>query len=406
MLKDANLLAKVAENPALVFLTGKRSVLLLQGPVGPFFDRLTSWLEVGGSVVNRIVFSGGDLRDSQSKKRAIRFTQPLTDWPTFLVEKLAALQVQAVVLFGQDRPYHKKAIKCCEKLGVGVVVLEEGYFRPGFITMEIGGVNARSSSLEQYFWSGSKEVSPQGHTSFFRVSSIAIRHYLGIIKACSSFPNYQHHRGTHLFPYVAHWLTSWARKFVNLQKNQTMQAALFDSGTPYYFMPFQYEFDSQIVNHSDFADNFDAANRVLRSFAANALPGTFMVFKEHPHGRASRLLKLCTHALARELGVEGRLVYLVEGDTPKLVKNARGVVVINSTVGIGAIAHQLPVISLGRAIYNRPEVCFQGSLDDFWTQAKAPDPLAAREFLVQLKNLTQVPADIYAHRSKALLWPR
>jgi capsular polysaccharide export protein len=96
----------------------------------------------------------------------------------------------------------------------------------------------------------------------------------------------------------------------------------------------------------------------------------------------------------------------VEGNTPQLVKNSSGVVVVNSTVGIRAIQQHIPLIVLGRALYNLPQLCFQGALDDFWTGAKAPDQLAADAFLVQLKNLTQVSADIYAARNRALTWPR
>jgi capsular polysaccharide export protein len=118
------------------------------------------------------------------------------------------------------------------------------------------------------------------------------------------------------------------------------------------------------------------------------------------------LLKLRVHELANDLGVADRLVYLVEGNTPQLVKNASGGVVVNSTVGIRAIQHQIPLIVLGRALYNLPQLCFQGALDDFWTGAKAPDRLAANAFLVQLKNLTQVSADIYAARNKSLKWTR
>lgn len=406
MFKDVPFSVKVSENPALQALRKSQSVLLLQGPVGPFFDRLTYWLESGGSLVNRIVFSGGDLCDAQSKKNLWHFTKNLIEWPVFFAEKCSVLQVETVVLFGQERPYHRLVIDHCEKMRLRVVVLEEGYFRPGFLTMEIGGVNARSTSLEQYFWSDSKEVCPEGSTSFFRVSILAFKHYLGIFRGSSVFVNYQHHRCPHLFTYAFHWLYSWARKFGNLQKDQAIQASLFEVGAPYYFMPFQYELDSQIVNHSVFSSNFDAAKLVLRSFAKNASPDALMVFKEHPHGRASQKLKLSVRALSIELGVADRLIYLVEGDTPQLVKKASGVVVVNSTVGIRAIQHRVPLIALGRALYNLPQVCFQGTLGDFWTQAKAPDQLVANAFLEQLKNLTQVSADIYGAGNRALTWPR
>jgi capsular polysaccharide export protein len=71
-----------------------------------------------------------------------------------------------------------------------------------------------------------------------------------------------------------------------------------------------------------------------------------------------------------------------------------------------AIKHHVPLIVIGRSIYNLPPYTFQGALDDFWTGAKAPDRLAANAFLVQLKNLTQVSADIYARRDRALTWSR
>jgi capsular polysaccharide export protein len=216
----------------------------------------------------------------------------------------------------------------------------------------------------------------------------------------------QHHRCAHLLPYVAYWLHAWVRKFSYILKNQSMQESLLRDSIPYYFMPFQHDIDSQVVYHSNYSGNMAAANDVLRSFASNALPGTLMVVKEHPHGRGSNALKVAVHSLAQELGVADRLVYLVEGNTPRLVKNARGVILINSTVGIRAIQHQVPLIALGRAICNLPEVCFQGVLNDFWTKAKAPDQLAANAFLTQFKNLTQVSADIYAPRNIALSWPR
>jgi capsule polysaccharide modification protein KpsS len=51
----------VSANPALTALLQSRSVLLLQGPVEPFFDRLTHWLKGNGvPTVNRVAFSGGD----------------------------------------------------------------------------------------------------------------------------------------------------------------------------------------------------------------------------------------------------------------------------------------------------------------------------------------------------------
>ena len=50
----------------------------------------------------------------------------------------------AVVLFGAERLLHRVAIECAEEMGIPVVCLEEGYIRPGYVTMELSGNNWRS----------------------------------------------------------------------------------------------------------------------------------------------------------------------------------------------------------------------------------------------------------------------
>ena len=41
-------------------LTGSRRVLLLQGPIGPFFWRLANFLKIRNADVVKINFNGGD----------------------------------------------------------------------------------------------------------------------------------------------------------------------------------------------------------------------------------------------------------------------------------------------------------------------------------------------------------
>jgi len=138
-------------NPALMRLTASRRVLLLQGPVGPFFDRLTKWLSNRGSEVRRVAFQAGDEFDCGAT-RPIRFTATLDEWPSFFSNLLDQLATDCVVLFGQSRRYHQDALTIAKARGIAVVVMEEGYFRPGFGTMELDGVNGYSSTLYRYTW--------------------------------------------------------------------------------------------------------------------------------------------------------------------------------------------------------------------------------------------------------------
>lgn len=74
-------------------------------------------------------------------------------------------KVDCIVLFGQARPHHAKAMVLASLLGIKVVVVEEGYFRPRFLSMELGGVNGFSSTLERYRrssdWQDNRQQVPQ-----------------------------------------------------------------------------------------------------------------------------------------------------------------------------------------------------------------------------------------------------
>ncbi len=100
-----------------------------------------------------------------------------------------------------------------------------------------------------------------------------------------------------------------------------------------------------------------------------------------------------------------RVLHLVEGDTPDLAEHAAGVVLINSTVGFQALERNAPLMVMGEAIYKRPDLTHNGSLDDFWSNPQRPDRSAVESFLRQVKNLTQAPASVYANRDEPLNWP-
>ena len=123
---------------------------MLQGPVGPFFDRLALWLkDKGVPLVNRVAFSGGDMWACKALL-PMRFSGALVEWPIYLQNLISTFKVDCIVLFGQARPHHAKAMVFASLLGIKVVVVEEGYFRPHYLTMELGGVNGYSSTLERY----------------------------------------------------------------------------------------------------------------------------------------------------------------------------------------------------------------------------------------------------------------
>ncbi len=405
MKRDLISVLKVKENPALSVLKASQSVLLLQGPVGPFFDRISQWLLARGQQVHRIVFSGGDQHDCQSIT-PIKFAGKLDEWRGFFSAQCVQFKVDVVVLFGQSRAYHQVAIHAANQLGIQVVVLEEGYFRPGFMTMELDGVNGNSTTLDRFTWDGPKDAikSAADNHPFLASTYFAAVHYAQMLLRRRNFPNYEHHRHCSPLYYFGYWMYSWFRKWSNLQRDKIQQKELLDSAAFYYFVPLQFEGDAQLKVFSSYNSVQEFLSEVICSFGAHAPKRALLVFREHPHGRGMGGYKSFVNQVAKSFGVEKRIVYMVEGDTPVLVKHSAGVITINSTVGVRALKSQLPLKVMGAAIYQRPGLIFDGQLDEFWCKAVPVEPEKADEFLLQLKNLTQVSACGYARRDVPIDW--
>jgi capsular polysaccharide export protein len=385
--------------------------------VGSFYDRLTGWLQAGGAEVHRVVFQGGDEHDCQRLK-PIAYRGTLEAWPAFLETLIAQLGIDCVVLFGQSRSYHAKAIAVALVQKIHVVVLEEGYFRPGFMTMELGGVNGHSTTMQHYLWRPvalvqedcaslvpldglQPDISPR---HFQKMAWQATRHYAAMHQRRADFPNYIHHRKTNPYKYLAYWLRSWARKLLKTSADHRFQTQLFQGSRPYYFVPLQHDGDAQITHHSSFSENTDFIIRVMRSFAAHAPADALLVFRQHPQSRGGPGHSAFIFSLATELGMADRMHHMVEGDTPDLAEHSAGVVLINSTVGLQALERGAPLMVLGEALYKHPQLTFMGELDDFWHHARPADKAATVAFLAQMKNLTQASVSLYALRNEPISW--
>jgi capsular polysaccharide export protein len=73
--------------------------------------------------------------------------------------------------------------------------------------------------------------------------------------------------------------------------------------------------------------------------------------------------------LACAHGIQDRVRYIHDQHLPTLLTHARGVVVINSTVGLSALHHDRPLKVCGEAIYDMDGLTYQGGLDHFWNHA-------------------------------------
>jgi capsular polysaccharide export protein len=116
-----------------------------------------------------------------------------------------------------------------------------------------------------------------------------------------------------------------------------------------------------------------AIEHVLTSFARHAPGAARLVVKLHPLDSGLLDWTAITGHLAVALGVGDRVIILDGGDLGKILSLSRAVVTVNSTVGAVALALSLPVVALGKAVYDINGLTFQGDLDDFWRSGSPPD---------------------------------
>ncbi|WP_423455408.1 hypothetical protein [Ottowia sp. VDI28] len=124
---------------------GKR-ILLLQGPVGPFFWNLAKDLRSADATIFKFNFNAGDWLFYP--RGASSFRGELPQWPAVLEAFIVEHQIDAVLIFGDCRPVHRCVPALTERLGCALGVFEEGYLRPDHVTFEPRGVNGHSNFHE------------------------------------------------------------------------------------------------------------------------------------------------------------------------------------------------------------------------------------------------------------------
>jgi capsular polysaccharide export protein len=102
-----------------------------------------------------------------------------------------------------------------------------------------------------------------------------------------------------------------------------------------------------------------------------------------------------TGHLAVELGIAERLTIIDGGDLGKLLARRPAVVTVNSTVGTLALACGLPVVALGKAVYDIPGLTFQGELHEFWVAPTPPDAALFDAFRRVLASRCLIPGSFF-----------
>ncbi|TCP43177.1 capsule biosynthesis protein [Rhodovulum marinum] len=386
-----------------------RRFLLLQGPHGPFFDRLGRGLRAAGAQVWRAGFNRGDRAFWSDAAHYLAVTCPAADWPAHCAALLDRLGITDIVLYGDTRPVHAAAIAAARARGVTVHIFEEGYLRPWWVTYERDGANGHSRLMglsmaeiaARLRGEGPPVAEAPAHWGDMREHVFYGALYHGLVMAPSRrYRHYRPHRGLPVSAEFALYLRRLALLPAHIAARFAATRAIRRGGFAYHLVLLQLAHDASFRHHGPFDRIEDFLARCVEGFAAGAPAHHHLVFKAHPLEDGRSPLPRSLRALARAHGLAGRVHYVPGGKLAPLLDGAKSAVTVNSTAGQQALWRGLPLRVFGAAVYGKPELVSDQPLAEFFAAPRRPDADAYRVFRRFLLETSQVPGGFYSRRGR------
>ncbi len=378
---------------------------MLQGPLGPFFADLALALSALGFETHRLCFNKGDRHYALADHIADYEARP-DSWATWFETYITKHGIDAVCCYGDSRFYHQEARAVCARMQVPVFCFEEGYVRPGYVTMEEGGNNANSA-----FPTGFKNKSlpekqapaPAKIANAFRFQFwFAVLYYTVKDWRIAGYNNNRHHRRGNWATELMAWIVAGLRKnLLTRWRESGLTERLTQHQGPLFFVPLQVAVDAQMIYHSPFESVPDFIETTIRSFAAHAPADAHLVIKHHPMDRGFHHYGKVIRKLCRTVRCSDKVTYAFDLDLDALLPSCAGCVTVNSTVGLQAIDKGVPTLMLGKSMARDAGLTSAQSLDEFWTHQTPVDPDQASAYRQALIAHTQQPGSFYRDREVA-----
>jgi len=378
------------------------AVLLLQGPLGSFFENFASRLEESGQTIFKINFNGGDCLFSSSSN-SYNYLSSLDDWPGFLESFIACHGISQVFVYGDCRAYHQIAKVVCLKTGTRYHAFEEGYLRPNYITLEEGGVNGHSPiqrrMIELYEPAHNPLNEAEVDGNFSTRAIVGALYYISGLLLALRFKDYHHHRSFNLFSEGFCWLRAGFRKQLYRASELTKFKQI--EKQPFFLIPLQVHNDAQIEHHSKFESIEAFITEVLASYKESSIDAA-LVIKHHPMDRGHSHYGKFIHAEAVRFGLVGKVYYVHDLHLPSLLKACEGVVTINSTTALQAFYHGASVKVLGNAFFDMRGLTDTQALNGFWQAPEPLDTVFADRFKSYLLDHGQINGSFYGNQKLTL----
>ena len=421
-------------------LAGRR-FLIVTAPFGPFGRALAELLTAEGASVARMLFNAGDAAYWR-RSGAQPYTGDVRRWPARLAKMVQDQGLTDLIVFGEGGPYNQGVLSQATKLKalaeerrvrarnevtantsspqaastcgasasgaasgghpLRIWVLENGYFRPDWITVEENGVNA-SSGLPRERTAYDPPIPEMLPTR--PVGKILPHHVINISLYHAAQPLGRLVFRRYVYPYTqSPWLqfVGHVRRYLQLafRSRTESDAQVIRARGPFFLACLQREGDAQLLRYSHYADNTAFLAEVLSSFAKHAPSETRLVIKNHPLDPGLVDLARMTHVLAVERGIADRVDFIDGGNLAALCRASNGMVVNNSSAALSALGFSTPVKVLGEAFFDIDGLTDQQPVDGFWTHPNAPEDDLYKRFKAHVINRTQVNGNY--HEPKAL----
>lgn len=370
------------------------SILLLGGPVGPFFANLARVLRGRGFVVERCLFNPGD--------RLFGLGGALALSTGDVDAQLGAPPWNAAIVFGVDRYRHKVFFDALRARNVPVLCLEEGYIRPGFVTCEWNGSHCHSPlrmrpNLERRDHLDLSDVlePDEGCCHALRQALFAIAQIVWL-RALIPIMGGTWHRKRGLATEALCWPLGWMRRALHRRSDAHVLMKLVKAGTPYRVVALQVHDDANLVANGGGWRVETMIKALLAAFSRHAPPEEHLLFKIHPldaghlDHRSIVADSVSGHVIANRVHVAC--------DVPlgEAVKASCGLITVNSTSGLSGLHHSVQTDILGHAFYEGNGLARHcRDLTKIWTTPHSPDPRSVASLRMRIYTHAIVPGSFY-----------
>lgn len=386
-----------------------RRFLMLQGPHGPFFARLSAMLGRAGAQVWRVGFNMGDRVFWQDSARYIAWRDTPEAWADQCGPLMDGLGITDLVLYGDTRPVHAQAVATARARGIRVHVFEEGYLRPYWVTYERGGSNGHSRlmgmTLDQMraALANADDDIPDAPAVWGDLRQHifygALYHFF-VMVANRGYRAFRPHRAVPVVQEFQLYLKRLVLMPVHRLERWWATRAIRQGGFPYHLVLLQLEHDASFRSHSSFGSMTEFIELVMDGFARGAPTHHHLVFKAHPLEDGRARIEATIARCARELGLRDRVHYVRGGKLAGLLNHARTAVTVNSTAAQQALWRGLPLKAFGRAVYNLPEFVSAQPLPEFFAAPRRPDARGYRDYRRFLLETSQIVGGFYSARGR------